>query len=125
MITRKADACDYLVKFFQFVKTQFRTSVKILQTDNGKEFLSQKLTQFLDTHGCIHQTNCNYTPQQNGIVERKHRDLLEVCQGIEILVFSYICLLEECVLTTAYIINQLPLVVLKIEHHVRYFLEVN
>lgn len=30
------------------------------------------------THqGIIHQTTCPYTPQQNGVAERKHRNLIE------------------------------------------------
>ena len=33
---------------------------------------------FFDDHGIIHQSSCPHTPQQNGVVERKMRHLLEV-----------------------------------------------
>ncbi|XP_052622644.1 uncharacterized protein LOC111911314 [Lactuca sativa] len=54
--------------------------VKIVRSDNGAEFLSHKMKSFFELHGVIHQTSCVYTPHQNGIVERKHRHILNVAR---------------------------------------------
>ena len=34
--------------------------------------------QFYQEHGIIHQTSAPYTPQKNGVVERKNRTLKEM-----------------------------------------------
>ncbi|GKC68028.1 ribonuclease H-like domain-containing protein [Tanacetum coccineum] len=68
---------ESFVKFNQFNKT-----IKIFRSDNGTEFVNQKLVRFCEEKGIIHQTSCAYTPQQNGIVERKYRHLLNVARSL-------------------------------------------
>ncbi|XP_071690716.1 uncharacterized protein [Rutidosis leptorrhynchoides] len=53
---------------------------KTIITDNGTEFVNTKMKMFTRTKGIVHQTSCAYTPQQNGIAERKHRHLLNVAR---------------------------------------------
>ncbi|GJT44394.1 ribonuclease H-like domain-containing protein [Tanacetum coccineum] len=50
------------------------------RNDNGTAFVNHKFTTLCEDHGIIHQTSCSYTPQQNGIVERKHSHLLNVAR---------------------------------------------
>ncbi|GJZ83159.1 ribonuclease H-like domain-containing protein [Tanacetum coccineum] len=52
------------------------------RSDNGTEFVNNKLAVFYKEKGIIHETSCAHTPQQNGIVERKHRHLLNVARGL-------------------------------------------
>ena len=54
------------------------TRIKILRTDNGTEYFNTLLGAYLLEQGIIHQSSCIGTPQQNEIVERKNRHLLEV-----------------------------------------------
>ncbi|KAM2408029.1 hypothetical protein ACFX1X_027124 [Malus domestica] len=53
------------------------TSIKTLQSDGGGEYMSRLFKQFLDTNGILHLVSCPYTPQQNGLAERKHRHIIE------------------------------------------------
>jgi len=63
--------------FFNEIKTQFGVSIRVLRSDNGCEYLSHSFKQFMASHGILHQTSYAYTPQQNGLAERKNRHLME------------------------------------------------
>jgi len=56
--------------------------IKTLQYDNGCKYISQEFRQFCDSKGIIHETTYPYTPQQNGITERKNKHILETIQTI-------------------------------------------
>lgn len=103
---QKSETPELLIKFIQFAKTQFNTSVKIIRTDNGTEF--QPLQNFLLNQGIELQNTCVYTPQQNGVVERKHRHILNVARSLFFQSHVPLKFWEECILTAVYLINRLP-----------------
>jgi len=43
------------------IKTQFNTSMKILKSDNAKEYFSSSFTKFMTRYDIIHQSSCAYT----------------------------------------------------------------
>jgi hypothetical protein len=51
--------------------------VKCLRTDNGDEFRARELIEFCDSKGTRLERSTPYTPQQNGVAERKNRTLVE------------------------------------------------
>nr|GEV39860.1 integrase, catalytic region, zinc finger, CCHC-type, peptidase aspartic, catalytic [Tanacetum cinerariifolium] len=51
--------------------------VIIVRTDNGTEFKNQVLKEYFDSVGITHETSTAKTPQQNGVVERRNRTLVE------------------------------------------------
>nr|GEY73688.1 retrovirus-related Pol polyprotein from transposon TNT 1-94 [Tanacetum cinerariifolium] len=50
--------------------------------DNGGEFMSNNMNQFYKEQRIILETTCPHTPQQNRVVERKHRHLLEIARAL-------------------------------------------
>ncbi|GJX42752.1 retrovirus-related pol polyprotein from transposon TNT 1-94 [Tanacetum coccineum] len=48
-----------------------------VRTDNGTEFVNQTLREWYENVGITHQTSVARTPQQNGVVERRNRTLVE------------------------------------------------
>lgn len=60
----------HIANFINLIETQFNTRVQTIRANNGVEFLMQN---FFNSKGIVHQTTCIETPQQNGVVERKHQ----------------------------------------------------
>ena len=77
LIKHKHEVGLHLINFHEMVKTQFGKDIKRIRCDNGGEFISIKMFDFYAKKGIVLETTCPYTPQQNGVVERKHRHLLE------------------------------------------------
>ena len=63
-------------------KTQFNANVKMVRSDNGSEFISGPMKKFYGDQGIVHKISCVGIPQQNGIVERKHRHILNVVRAL-------------------------------------------
>ena len=66
------------------------------------------MRSFLDERGTIFQHTCVHTPQQNGVVERKHRHLLNVARALRFQANLPLRFWGESVQTTCYLINRLP-----------------
>ena len=110
LMHHKSETQPTLRRFFHYVKTQFNTNIQQLRSDNGAEFLSLKIF-FLD-EGIIFQHSCVYTPQQNGVVERKHRHILETARALRFQSHLPITFWGECILTAVHLINRLPTLLL-------------
>ena len=65
-------------KFHAEVQTQFNTSIRILRSDNAKEYLFRLFSSFLSSYVILHQSFYAYTPQQNEVLESKKRYLVEI-----------------------------------------------
>lgn len=94
--------------FINFVENQFSTTIKTVRSDNGSEFLNKALATMFAAKGILHQTTCVYTPQQNGLVERKHRSLLNVARALRFHSSTPIGFWGDCLLTAAYLMNRTP-----------------
>jgi len=54
--------------------------IKAVRSDNGTEYSSHYLEDFLKQEGIKHELTVEYTPQQNGVAERKNRPLVEMAR---------------------------------------------
>ncbi|CAM8957622.1 unnamed protein product [Rhodiola kirilowii] len=78
----RSELLQHFSSFCAEIQTQFGVPVKILRSDNAKEYLSAPFHEFMQKHGIIHQTSCVDTPSQNGVAERKNRHLLETARAL-------------------------------------------
>lgn len=107
-IQKKDEVPSVIKKFVKLVQNQTDRKIKILRTDNGKEYVNASVKSMLDEQGIKHETSIAYNPQQNGRAERVNRTLLEKCR----------CMLTdaklpkkfwaEAVSTAAYLSNRSP-----------------
>jgi hypothetical protein len=54
--------------------------IKKIRSDNGTEFKNSQIEGFLEEEGIKHEFSSPYTPQQNGVVDRKNRTLLDMAR---------------------------------------------
>ena len=78
----RAELFSIFQKFHAEIRTQFNTFIHILQSDKAKEYLSASVSSFMSSLGVLHQSSCAYTPQQNGVVERKNCHLVEIARTL-------------------------------------------
>lgn len=83
--------------------------IKCIRSDNAFELGSgtTQSTYFL-AKGIIHQTSCVGVPQQNGVVERKHKHLLETARALLFQSNLHVSFWGDCVLTATHLINLFP-----------------
>lgn len=74
-LTNKYEVHNKLKEFIMHVKTQTGKSIKVIRSDNGKEFVNKEIKKLLQEHGIRHELTVAYTPQQNGRAEREFRTM--------------------------------------------------
>lgn len=104
----KEKVCEVLQNYIKMVYTQFGKVIKAFRTDNGREFVNQKFKYMLSNFGILHQRSCVYTPQQNGVVERKHRTLLNTARALMFQSYLAGFYLKYSILNASWMINRLP-----------------
>jgi transposase InsO family protein len=72
----KSKAHEIFKKFATRAQNEFDVKIKRVRSDNGTEFKNTNIEEYLDEEGICHELSVPYTPQQNGIVERKNRTLI-------------------------------------------------
>ena len=112
LLNKKSKVFSKFMLFKAFVETQFSTKIKILRSNGGGEYTSTEFKSFLSQHGIIHQLSCPYTPQQNGLVERKHRHLIETTITLLSQASMSTSFCSYALLTATFLINLLPTFVL-------------
>ena len=95
-------------KFHKMIATQYQSHIQVLRTNNGREFVNQDLKKYLQEHGISHQRTCPYSPQQNGVAERKNRHLLEVVRASLFGAHMPTSYWGEALNVAAYLINRVP-----------------
>jgi transposase InsO family protein len=73
----KSETQEVLKKFLKRAQNEFDAKVKKIMSDNDSEFKNTQVKDYLDKEGIKHEFLAFYTPQQNGVVERKNMTLIE------------------------------------------------
>ncbi|GKD68648.1 retrovirus-related pol polyprotein from transposon TNT 1-94 [Tanacetum coccineum] len=78
------------------IQVRLNATVRNIRIDNGTEFVNHTLKAYYEEVRISHQTSIARTPQQNGVVERQNRTLVEVARTIKpdlsyLYVFGALC----------------------------------
>jgi hypothetical protein len=81
-LTDKSEAFKQFKLFKTRVEKETGISIKGLRTDRGGEFTSKEFAEFCELHGIKRQLTAAYTPQQNGVAERKNRTIMNMVRSL-------------------------------------------
>ena len=76
----KDETQDTFINFAKEAQRQHNCEIKAIRSDNGTEFKNYTMNEFLSDEGIKHQYAAPYTPEQNGVAERKNRTLIEMAR---------------------------------------------
>jgi transposase InsO family protein len=68
--------------FIKRIHNEFETTIKKVRSDNRSEFKNTRVDELCDEFGIGNQLSAKYTPQSNGLVERKNRTLIDMARSI-------------------------------------------
>lgn len=108
LLRTKDEVAEMFIKYKLEVENQLNKKIKRLRSDRGGEYNTLGLKDFCEKNGIIHEFSAPYTPQQNGIAERKNRTLKDMmnamllCSGLPKNMWG------EALLSACYILNKVP-----------------
>ena len=105
----KSETQGTLKRFLRRAQNEFELKVKKIRSDNGSEFKNLQVEEFLEEEGIKHEFSAPYTPQQNGVVERKNRTLIDMARTMLGEFKTPECFWTEAVNTACHAINRVYL----------------
>lgn len=76
-LRNKEEVEQRLIEYCNMVKTKFGSEVKVIKSDNGREYVNKFLIGQFKERGIIHETTAPHNLEQNGKAEREIRILTE------------------------------------------------
>ncbi|GJX54220.1 retrovirus-related pol polyprotein from transposon TNT 1-94 [Tanacetum coccineum] len=105
-LSSKDEVPEFIIKFLKMIQVHLNATVRRIRTDNGTEFVNQTLRNYYEEIRISHETSVAFTPQQNGVVERRNRTLVEAARTMLIYVNAPLFLWAEAVATACYTQNR-------------------
>jgi hypothetical protein len=78
----KSNVLETFKSFAILAQNQFEFDIKKVRSDNGLEFKNARIDEYCDDKGIKHEFSSKYTPEHNGIVERKNRTLIDMARSM-------------------------------------------
>ncbi|KAK1653192.1 hypothetical protein QYE76_070997 [Lolium multiflorum] len=80
LLKSKDETHREFITFAKKAQRMYESEIKAIRTDNGTEFKNYTMQEFVDDEGIKHEFSAPYTPQQNGVVERKNRTIIDMAR---------------------------------------------
>ncbi|GKA36723.1 retrovirus-related pol polyprotein from transposon TNT 1-94 [Tanacetum coccineum] len=80
LMRTKDETPEMIIKFITQIQRNMKVQALKVRSDNGTEFKNEKLRSYYEKLGIMHQTSISRSPQQNGVVERRNRTLVDAAR---------------------------------------------
>ena len=108
LLQTKDEALDYFKIYKAEVENQLERKIKRLRSDRGGEYFSKLFDEFCEEHGIIHERTPPYSPQSNGVAERKNRTLTDLVNAMLDTAGLSKAWWGEALLTSCHVLNRVP-----------------
>eukprot|EP00253_Pinus_taeda_P033019 PITA_33019 len=81
-LKNKSEVFEKFQNFKALVENQCGLHIKVLRTDRGGEYIPKEFLRFCRENGIHKQFTARYTPQQNGVAERKNRTIMDMARSM-------------------------------------------
>jgi len=81
-VYNKPEVPAKIKEYVKYVQTKFNKTPKVIRSDRGGEYTGDDLTRFFRSEGIQVEHSVPYTPQQNGVAERKNYYLVEMTRSM-------------------------------------------
>jgi len=106
LIKHKDEAFDMFLSYKTEVENQLDKKIKMIRSDRGGEYVLFK--NYCVKEGIIHEVNPPYSPESNGVAERKYRTLKEMMNAMLISSNALDNIWGEAILTICFLQNRIP-----------------
>jgi len=95
------------------IENQSRCRIQVIRSNNGKEYASLEFKLYCEDVGIEHQLTASYTPEQNGVSERKNGYIMEMVRCMLYLKDLPKIFWAKAANTTIFLHNRLPIKILE------------
>jgi transposase InsO family protein len=82
LLQTKDEALDYFKIYKAEVENQLERKIKHLRSNRGGEYFSTLFDELCEEHGVIHERTPPYSPESNGVAERKNCTLTDLVNAM-------------------------------------------
>ncbi len=104
----KGEVFQHFLNFKVMVEKEKGVNIKCLRSDGGGKYFSNEFSEYLKEHGIQRKYSCSYSPQHNGVVERKNGHIAKIARAMLNEFFLQNNFWAEAVATIVYIMNRTP-----------------
>jgi transposase InsO family protein len=108
LLKTKDEAFNYFKTYKAQVENQLKRKIKRLRSDRGGEYLFNVFDEFYVEHEIVHERTPPFSPQFNGIAERKNRTLTDLVNAMLGTVGLSKKWWGQAILVACHVLNRVP-----------------
>ncbi|GJV76213.1 retrotransposon protein, putative, ty1-copia subclass [Tanacetum coccineum] len=108
LLKHKHEVFETFKVFKNEVENQLGKTIKTIRSDRGGEYISQEFKDYLKANRIVQQLTPPYTPQHNGVSERRNHTLLDMVRSMMNLTTLPLSFWDYALESATHILNMVP-----------------